>query len=69
MGIRIVAISKRSVDVRIVRVSLNLDNAVVKDRLAGNIQDIISYDETQRFYKYNVGRSEFLSRYILSSKR
>jgi len=32
--------SKRSVGVRIVRMSLNLDDAIIKDRLTGNIQDI-----------------------------
>ena len=35
----LVAISKRSVGVRIVRVSLNLDDTVVKNQLTGNVQN------------------------------
>jgi len=38
MGILIIAMSKRRVSIRIVRVSLNLDDAIIKDRL--NIQNI-----------------------------
>jgi len=46
----LVAMLKCSIGIRIVRVSLKFDDAVVKDRLIGNIQDIShSYDEIQRF--------------------